>query len=345
MVTRLFKNESLCDPGANEFIERARDMCGFALGMCSICSWLVSQLPQLIVNYKRKSAEALSPFFLAEWLLGDTTNLLGALLKGDQPQTVVFTAEYFICMDCILLIQYIYYTSMEKRRERVYTIPRRRHRRHRRHHHGEIEKREGAVGSADAVMRDGESGSQETRGRGENVATTKNAILPTIGAIGMGTVLVSYKRYDGVTRLGSHQRHLAMAYVGSNDGYVQVIGSVIGYTSSVLYLVSRASQIYKNYKRKSAEGLSASMFFFAVAANLFYGASVILRSRSGAEFVSSLPWLIGSLGTVALDFAILLQTLVFFNTKGEAGVRGGGDQLESPLLLAAQDDDVHHEHV
>lgn len=320
----------------------ARDMCGFALGLCSICSWLVSQLPQLIVNYKRKSAEALSPFFLAEWLLGDTTNLLGALLKGDQPQTVVFTAEYFICMDCILLIQYIYYTSMEKRRERIYTIPRRRHRLHRRHHHGgENETREGAGLSADAMVRDGESGSQETRERGEKVVTTTNGILPTVGAVGMGTVLVSYKRHDGVTRVGSHQRHLTMTYVGSNDGYVQVIGSAIGYTSSVLYLVSRASQIYKNYKRKSAEGLSASMFFFAVAANLFYGASVILRSRSGAEFVSSLPWLIGSLGTVVLDFIILLQTLVFFNPKGDA--LGGGNRLETPLL---QDHDgIHHEHV
>jgi uncharacterized protein with PQ loop repeat len=326
-------------------------MCGFALGLCSICSWLVSQLPQLIVNYKRQSAEALSPFFLAEWLLGDTANLLGALLKGDQPQTVVFTAEYFICMDCILLIQYIYYTSMEKRRERIYTIPRRRHRRHRRHHHhhgGDIERIEGALASANAVTpRNGESGDQETAGeRGDKVVTSNNGILPTIGAIGMGTVLVSYKRYDGAPRIGSHSRRLAMAYVGSNDGYVQVIGSVIGYTSSVLYLVSRASQIYKNYKRKSADGLSASMFFFAVAANLFYGASVILRSRSGAEFVSSLPWLIGSLGTVALDFVILLQTLVFFNPKGDAVVRSGGDELESPLLPAAQDqDDVHHDNV
>ena len=328
----------------------ARDMCGFALGLCSICSWLVSQLPQLIINYKRQSAEALSPFFLAEWLLGDTTNLLGALLKGDQPQTVVFTAEYFICMDCILLIQYIYYTSMEKRRERIYTIPRRRHRRHRRHHHhgGDIERREGAAASADDAVtpRNGESGDQETaRERGEKAVTSGNGILPTIGAIGMGTVLVSYNRYDGVPRLGSHQRRLAMAYVESSDGYVQVAGSVIGYTSSVLYLVSRSSQIYKNYKRKSAEGLSASMFFFAVAANLFYGASVILRSRSGAEFVSSLPWLIGSLGTVALDFVILLQTLVFFNPKGDAAVRSGGEQLESPLLPAEQDHDVHHDNV
>lgn len=127
---------------------------------------MVAQVPQLVKNYKTKSAEALSAWFLAEWLLvggsggvgeqpagaggrvqgrapgnrsgrcsacstppqqpsqrcaagahtarappralrtqGDTCNLVGALLKGDQLPTVVFTAQYFICMDAVLLLQ------------------------------------------------------------------------------------------------------------------------------------------------------------------------------------------------------------------------------------------------
>ncbi len=46
-----------------------RDLAGFILGMASIGCWLVAQLPQMISNYRTKSAEALSPYFLGEWLL------------------------------------------------------------------------------------------------------------------------------------------------------------------------------------------------------------------------------------------------------------------------------------
>lgn len=55
----------------------ARDAVGFSLGLASISCWLVAQVPQLYRNYRNQSAEALSPWFLAEWLLGDTFNLLG----------------------------------------------------------------------------------------------------------------------------------------------------------------------------------------------------------------------------------------------------------------------------
>ena len=39
------------------------------LGMASIGCWLVAQMPQIISNFRNQSAEALSPYFLAEWLL------------------------------------------------------------------------------------------------------------------------------------------------------------------------------------------------------------------------------------------------------------------------------------
>jgi hypothetical protein len=88
-----------------------------------VLSFSLLQLPQFISNYKNKSAEALSPWFLAEWLLvsaarnstsvcctfvpltslvhpdklaaamqGDTSNLLGCLLQGEQLPTTTYTA-------------------------------------------------------------------------------------------------------------------------------------------------------------------------------------------------------------------------------------------------------------
>ena len=44
--------------------------------------------PAVARNYKTQSVEALSPWFLAEWLLGDTFNLLGGERSGGMPQAV-----------------------------------------------------------------------------------------------------------------------------------------------------------------------------------------------------------------------------------------------------------------
>jgi hypothetical protein len=61
--------------------------------------WVFAQLPQFISNFRNKSAEALSPWFLAQWLLGDTFNLTGALMQGEQLATTTYTAMYED-MDC-----------------------------------------------------------------------------------------------------------------------------------------------------------------------------------------------------------------------------------------------------
>ena len=42
---------------------------GFAFGMASICFWLEAQLPQFVLNVRTQSVEALSSWFLAQWLM------------------------------------------------------------------------------------------------------------------------------------------------------------------------------------------------------------------------------------------------------------------------------------
>ena len=42
---------------------------GFGMGLASIATWMVAQFPQLWRNFRTQSAEALSPWFLAEWLM------------------------------------------------------------------------------------------------------------------------------------------------------------------------------------------------------------------------------------------------------------------------------------
>ena len=44
-------------------------MAGFVAGVLSIGAWLVAQMPQIVSNFRNRSADALSAWFLAEWLL------------------------------------------------------------------------------------------------------------------------------------------------------------------------------------------------------------------------------------------------------------------------------------
>lgn len=122
-------------------------------------------------------------------------------------------------------------------------------------------------------------------------------------------------------------------------------GSVLGYASSLLYLGSRVSQIYKNWSRHSVEGLAMSMFLFAILANSCYGASILLRTYTWAQLASSLPWLIGSLGTVALDATIFLQSRLL----GDGGAKKRESDEEESLLgeedkEAARLPHAHHSH-
>ncbi|KAG6551353.1 hypothetical protein Mapa_007139 [Marchantia paleacea] len=111
-----------CEPNANLFVKEwfsdcvytSWDLAGFCIGLSSVLFWIVAQLPQFISNIKHQSADALSPWFLFQWLSGDSFNLLGCLLTGDQLATETLTATYFIFADCLIISQYIFYSIRAK---------------------------------------------------------------------------------------------------------------------------------------------------------------------------------------------------------------------------------------
>ena len=57
-------------------------------GSVSIACWVVVFSPQIIENFRRRSAEGLSLAFLIIWLAGDVFNILGAVLQGVLPTMV-----------------------------------------------------------------------------------------------------------------------------------------------------------------------------------------------------------------------------------------------------------------
>lgn len=486
--------------------------------MASICCWLVAQVPQFVQNFRRRSAEGLNPWFLAQWLMGDTLNLLGCLMTGDQLPSETYTAIYFMCVDMVMIFQFIYYALLNRdalelitqdmrdpengvcyvrldgdpdeegmhdergARSRGATVG---------HNGGSGERHnnlsEGAAteagaldrlgnrpsnrlisptllgvndrcsqqetssqpeenfsgaqsavplqtsisaaradqraqtsptpsfasragsNSAELPPRPGGRGRRRRRGRGGRgeaagaaAATGVVAAAAVLGATslacagiwhvsgggasitattaagsrglsvwggdhsGMGleslggnrfrssrwvrTWAKDHEHWSGHTDdtwvqqwvIGERERSNG-ASLGNDigEGNVQpkvcseslnpawevLIGRTVGYASSMLYLGSRMSQIYQNYKRRSCEGLSMAMFATAATANSLYGIAIILRASTWRLLLNSVPWLLGSLGTVALDSTILLQSR-WYGKDGDDSEDDGEEEEE-----------------
>ena len=89
-----------CDDGYIHWVFRISGECmyglsgqlSFSLGCASIGFWIVTQLPQMIENYRTGRADGLSAYFVLQWALGDSCNLVGCILSGQQVATETYTA-------------------------------------------------------------------------------------------------------------------------------------------------------------------------------------------------------------------------------------------------------------
>ncbi|GMP45098.1 hypothetical protein CsSME_00013742 [Camellia sinensis var. sinensis] len=61
------------------------DQLSFGIGLASLVSWGVAEIPQIITNFHNKSGHGLSLSFLCTWIVGDIFNLVGCFL---EPATV-----------------------------------------------------------------------------------------------------------------------------------------------------------------------------------------------------------------------------------------------------------------
>ncbi|GAP87218.1 putative vacuolar membrane pq loop repeat protein [Rosellinia necatrix] len=296
-------------------------------GSVSLTAWICLLIPQLITNYKAKSAEGLSMGFLAIWLFGDVTNLSGALVTGLAP-TATALAGYFCISDAILITQCVYYNMRNARRAgrrrysssaepsedepllRQNSTPSRSSR-HRRSFHDES----APDASKQLIPGDGESISS-------NPWVNNSLALITIYCVGIMGWFVSY-------RVGAWDRPDG-ADVPDPSSPAGISGMVLGYASCLCYLCARIPQIVKNYRQKSCEGLAILFFLFSLTGNLMYGLSVFSYSQDIDYLVKATPWLVGSLGTIIEDSIIFYQFSIYSRgPSSENGVDGITDAHES----------------
>ena len=261
-----------------ECVQNSVQFSAFLFGLLSILCWFVAQIPQLIKNcISGKADAALSCLFLIQWLGGDLTNLIGAILTQQLP-TQIGTAIYFVFMDIILLTQYLFYWFKNRRRN---------------------------------INDDVNTHKQSSR-------IIYISIIPTIFVtiLTLTSLITINSTTNNEQSLVYHGR-IILSFSNSQSKVVDIndwkdiLGYIFGWVSALLYLGSRLPQIFKNFRRKSVDGLSLPMFLMAVLGNLTYGLGILLYSVDKIFILRKLPWLIGSIGTLCFDFTIFLQFIIF----------------------------------
>ncbi|KAF2004982.1 PQ-loop-domain-containing protein [Amniculicola lignicola CBS 123094] len=291
----------------------AREALSGVFGSISLASWIFLLVPQLIENYKQGSAEGISLAFLVVWFIGDITNLAGALWAGLVP-TVTALAVYFCFADLILIAQCVYYNLLNARKARRKSV---------RSTNTQDSAEQPLLGRRDSSI--GLPGSHRRRSSAASRRRRESVRAESLGGIleedeaGHKTWIKNALSLIGVCIVGTAGWAIAWRTgvwvpTPTNEdsaGEIAFGAQILGYASAVCYLGARIPQIIKNQRDRSCEGLSLLFFMLSLLGNATYGAGILFHSVEKEYFLTNLPWLIGSLGTMVEDAAIFIQFRVF----------------------------------
>ncbi|KAL7061117.1 hypothetical protein AAHC03_09082 [Spirometra sp. Aus1] len=299
--------------GLGECIRTTRDKVSITFGVMSIMSWFLFAIPQMVTNCVKKIPdEAVSPWLLIFWLVGDSLNLIGAFLTHQLFLQKVL-AGYTVAVDLLLIAQFMYYKIRHRNKLRKYGL--------------DYNKSE-------------EINAVDTSSRGSISSDTKKTLATVLlGVIGLSAFYSpSALNYGGEThhlpQANLHGRRLLQAagttttrspladFLSTRE---RKIGYAIGWIGAFMYFCSRAPQIFQNFKRKSTEGLSPYLFLLAILGNVFYGLQIFIKSTDAAFILTALPWILGSLGILVFDAIILGQFIAYRNNRGETDKHGDLD--------------------
>lgn len=287
------------------------------LGTLSILSWLCAQLPQIIKNYRLKSTSGLSIWFLAEWCLGDFSNLSGALLTRQAAWQIIIGA-YYCFVDFSLVIQWFWYEHLRHGR-RMRGILRSTFRRYREDSNGDMRVIEGLspLGQDERALEetrkmstplptpiprpvsDGEEGffripkynsspaPDSVRKPGvfsnRTIRRLQDQPLPSPSpkTVLFITFLITIACQSGVANANPISRlDEKLDDLDFSDVAVDVIGPLLSWLSTFLYLTSRLPQLIKNARLRSTAGLSPQLFAAAFCGNFFYSASMLFNPQA-----------------------------------------------------------------
>ena len=268
----------------------------------SIACWVVVYSPQIIENFRRSSADGLSLAFLVIWLLGDISNVLGAVLQGVLP-TMTILAMYYVIADFVLLGQRFYYrgSGLSERAAEDGRL--------------EVPTEETALlgqeisGDADPSSPKGfvDVDVENPSARAKPAAPApmvapyaSSVVVPGPSSTPSATLFPSAFIVSILSKVSavilvclagvggwylssrssrSHQAppsspHVHPGLLQDSSPHLNLWGQLFGYLCAACYLGSRIPQILLNHSRKSTEGVSILFFIFCCIGNITYALSI-----------------------------------------------------------------------
>ncbi|KAI8919099.1 hypothetical protein DFJ77DRAFT_497609 [Powellomyces hirtus] len=283
----------------------------FVCGMLALACFVVGLLPQMYKNYTRGDVSGLSLGLLTIWAVGDVTGLVGAVLTG-QSVAQRLCAGYFVLLSGVAFAQYGYYVRKNRNRNT---------------NRGVLEE------SGLLVEEEGAGGDGASAGWGRRhprygtldkilVATTLLAAVASLAAVHPVSATAESGGHGGVLVLlapsppPQHQQQPPSVDTPTcgttlpQDPWVRHIGAAVAWISGLLYFSSRIPQLYQNHVQKSTAALSLSVFVLTLVGNSAYVAAILLR-QPRINVATTLPFLVGSAGTLVFDVAILAQATAY----------------------------------
>ena len=264
--------------------------------------WLFAQFPQLIENTKRGNSDSLSLIFLANWLTGDFANLIGCIFTNQLPfQT--YLAMYFVFIDTSLFVQSLYF-RLKKSRQAL--------RNYGRDHDDDTTN--GVDNHDDTTNgRDHDNDTRVDIDEETPLLSSSDPNYASLSILAIGFLFSSINKTEDP--LTSSTVKLLTEPSPLIDSSYQ-LGRLFSWICCAFYLSSRLPQIYRNFERRSCNGLAMSMFGCALMGNVTYSASILTKSLDPLYLYNALPYLLGSGGTVIFDIVIFTQYLAY-NGKSE----------------------------
>lgn len=271
----------------------------------SCTSWVFAQLPQIITNYKLKSAEGISPLFLLLWFLGDFLSFTSCLMNDAVLNFQLYLGIFFLCNDVTLCFQYYYYNSVyPKTMPSIY-------------HPIDPVVRESLTNSKDVSIHNEGVHIKHKHGR-EHHSLNDDSVSSSYDSTEESSSMLKNVAVAAV--LHSGQANALLISSDSNDTAITSWGLVLAWGCTLVYCSSRCPQLYKNYQRKSVEGISPLLFGSALLGNLTYTLSILtscalVLGDDRTNFIyKELPYIIGSSGTIVFDAAYFYQKHIYRNS-------------------------------
>lgn len=324
--------------------EGTADIFSRFFSIVSLCSWMCAQLPQIFLNYRYKSTEGISPGFLALWALGDILSLSSCFMNDKVLYFQVYLSLFFVSNDAVLCYQYYRYKVKLEFQSLLVT-------------NDSVQTLDGSNRIISDATRYGcdtevihgvdatDYVKKSLLGKGKEMPGVSNTLsfnIENSDHSGDG-----YQKVDSFKPL--HTILIMASSLASADALPANIAArsthynsqdklalFLAWSCTCVYISSRIPQLYKNYRRKSVQGISPLLFGAAVLGNLTYTASILLsplfvRPDDRMEFfVKQIPYIAGSSGTVLFDYLYFYQRYLYHERRtADFSMNNWHDELSS----------------